>query len=398
MPLQGEVVAISGRLVSLSHADAADLISSMGGRFSRTVNRKTTMLVVGGDGLPLSPDGEADAKLRLAFELVDSGVDINVVSEADFLVQTDQAGSEESVRREYTLAELTQIVGVSAHTIRRWVRHGLLSPIAVKNGLQLFDFGQVSRLGTLAELASNGVSPAAIRKGLEQLSLWLDNGDPAELLTALDSHRHNLIVRLKDGRFAETRGQLLFDFDSADEGSEQATVLGLPTTPLLERAMEYEDEGNIELAAAVYREVLDRGDEEPETRFHFANVLYNLGQVQDAIELFEEALDRDADYVEAWNNVGSAYLDLDRAEDAVVAFRRALDLRPNYADAHFNLATTLDELGDSDAARPHWVAFLNLSESTNRSTGVRSRRLTAKQHVDDSDQDSPMILRFQSPQ
>jgi DNA-binding transcriptional MerR regulator len=193
LPLQDEVVAISGRLVSLSHADAADLISSAGGRFTRTVTRKTTMLVVGGDGLPLSADGTPDGKLQ-------------------------------SVH-----------VGVSAHVIRKWIRHGLLAPVTVNNGLQLFDFGQVSRLGTLAELATNGVSPSAIRAGLKQLSQWLDDPHPMELLTAVDSHRHNLIVRLKDGRLAETRGQLLFDFDAGDSDDEGSSILGLPTTPLLEQ-------------------------------------------------------------------------------------------------------------------------------------------------------------------
>jgi cytochrome c-type biogenesis protein CcmH/NrfG len=110
--------------------------------------------------------------------------------------------------------------------------------------------------------------------------------------------------------------------------------------------------------------------------------------------LFKDALDRDPEYVEAWNNLGSAYLDVDRMEDAVAAFRNALDLRATYADAHFNLATTLDELGHPEDARPHWVAFLNLSDNARRSTRVRTRRITAKQHVDDGS-DAPMILKFE---
>ena len=394
-PLQDEVVAISGRMVSLSHADAADLISALGGRFTRSISRTTTMLVVGGDGLPLLSDGTPDRKLQLANELIDSGNEIDVLTEAEFLVRANHPEDENSIRRQYTLAELTQIVGVSAHVIRRWIRHGLLTPIAVNNGLQLFDFGQVSRLGTLSELASNGVSPGTIRRGIEQVSQWLDNAQPMELLTAVESHRHSLIVRLKDGRLAETRGQLLFDFDDESESEDTAQILGLPTTPLLERAMEYEDEENYELAAAVYREVLDRGDEEPETRFNFANVVYKLGRIEDAIDLFEEALDRDSEYVEAWNNLGSAYLDLERTDDAIAAFRRAVDIRPTYADAHFNLATTLDESGQQDDARPHWVAFLNLSDNARRSNRVRTRRMTARQHVEDGDESS-MILRFDS--
>ena len=196
-------------------------------------------------------------------------------------------------------------------------------------------------------------------------------------------------MRLKDGQLAETGGQLLFDFEEPADVS----VLGLPTTPLLERAIDYEDDGELELAAAVYREVLDRGDDEPETRFNFANVVYCLGRIEEAIELFEQALDRDSEYVEAWNNLGSAYLDLDRVEEAIFAFRQAIEIRPTYADAHFNLATTLDETGQPEKARQHWVAYLNLSDKARRSTRIRSRRMTAREHLDGDEE--AHILRFE---
>jgi tetratricopeptide (TPR) repeat protein len=285
-------------------------------------------------------------------------------------------------------------VGVKANVIRGWIRHGLLVPASTNGGLQLFDFGQVSRLRTLNELANNGVSPDRIREGIQQLGNWLDDESPLQLLAAIESHRRRLVVRLKDGRLTEPRGQLLFDFEDSEPGD--INILSLPTTPLLERALDYEEDGELELAAAVYAEVLERGDVEPETRFNFANVLYQLGRMDEAIDLFERALDRDSEYVEAWNNLGSAYLDLDRTEDAILAFRKAIDVRPTYADAHFNLATTLDESGRADESRSHWVAFLNLSDEARKSTRIRTRRTTARHHFEDDDDDAPQILRFEA--
>lgn len=392
LPLHNQVVAISGRMVSLSHADAADLISALGGRFTRTVTSGTTMLIVGEDGLPVLGDGTPEAKLRRANELIDAGASLEILTESDFLAQVNHDDGEDSVRRQYTLPELTQIVGVKANVIRGWIRYGLLVPASTNGSLQLFDFGQVSRLRTLNELANNGLSPGRIREGIKQLGQWLNDESPLQLLTAIESHRHRLVVRLKDGRLTEPRGQLLFDFDDSDVGD--INFLGLPTTPLLERALDYEEDGELELAAAVYAEVLERGDDEPETRFNFANVVYQLGRIDEAIDLFEQALDRDSEYVEAWNNLGSAYLDLDRTEDAISAFRRAIHVRPTYADAHFNLATTLDESGRTDESRSHWVAFLNLSDNARKSTRVRTRRMTARHHIEEDDDEAPQILRF----
>lgn len=389
LPLHNQVVVLCGRLISMSHADAADLIASRGGRFARRVSRATTIVVVGDDGLPLGSDGTPDPRLARAQELIADDVAIEILCETDFLSRA-MHDDDDAIHRAYTLAELIQIVGIPARVIRGWLRQGLLAPTRVVAGLQYFDFAHVSRLRTLAELAANGISAKRIRAGLEQLGQWLSDDRPIELLNAVESHKRRLVVRLKDGRLAETRGQLLFDFESDNNNS---VVLGLPTTPLLERALAYEEEGDLELAATVYREILDRGDEEPETRFNFANVAYSLGWLDEAIELFEQALDRDAEYVEAWNNLGSALLDIGRDHDAISAFRRALRLRPAYADAHFNLATTLEENGKPDDAREHWVAYLNLSENARRSTRVRTRRKTAKHHADDEAENS-VILRF----
>lgn len=379
----------------MSHADVADLIASLGGRYSRTVTRSTTMLVVGEDGLPLDADGSPDGKLRKANELASKSGEIEIVSESELLRRIN-LDDMEGVRRQYTLSELTTIVGVRASLIQSWIRHGLLEPVATCRGISYFDFRLVSRLRSLADLAASGISVARIRAGLCEMAGWLNDDSPLDLLTAVESQRRCLVVRLKDGRLAETKGQLLFDFDSSPDDDE-ADLLSLPTTPLLERAIDYEDDGELELAAAVYNEVLQRGDQEPETRFNFANVLYSLGRTAEAIEFYEQALDRDADYAEAWNNLGSAYLDQGRAEEAVDAFRRAIDVRSGYTDAHFNLATTLDDLKRTDESREHWVAYLGLSENQRKSNRIRARRLTARQQLDEAEGETATILRFQRP-
>jgi hypothetical protein len=41
--------------------------------------------------------------------------------------------------------------------------------------------------------------------------------------------------------------------------------------------------------------------------------------------------------------------------------RGALAIAPGYADAHFYLAVTLEKLGRSSDAKPHWVSYRRLA-------------------------------------
>ena len=72
--LQGKRVAFTGRLASMTRADAADLIRAHGGRFTATLNRFTSLLVVGQDGWPFEKDGRLSGKLRKARSLQRNGI------------------------------------------------------------------------------------------------------------------------------------------------------------------------------------------------------------------------------------------------------------------------------------------------------------------------------------
>ena len=64
---------------------------------------------------------------------------------------------------------------------------------------------------------------------------------------------------------------------------------------------------------------------------------------------------------EAHFNLGNVYHDTGRFESAARCYTSALAIDPAYADAHFYLAVTLEKLGRSGEARPHWVAYQRLA-------------------------------------
>ena len=82
-------------------------------------------------------------------------------------------GSQEPIRRLYTIGQLSRILGVKRDLIRHWLRVGLISPAEIVHRLAFFDFGQVQSAKTLCDLAKRGVSTDEIRASLEQLRRWL---------------------------------------------------------------------------------------------------------------------------------------------------------------------------------------------------------------------------------
>jgi 2-hydroxy-4-carboxymuconate semialdehyde hemiacetal dehydrogenase len=53
--------------------------------------------------------------------------------------------------------------------------------------------------------------------------------------------------------------------------------------------------------------------------------------------------------------------DLERFDLAAAGYRAALSVRPQYAEAHFYLAVTLEKLGQSTEAKPHWRRYRELA-------------------------------------
>jgi tetratricopeptide (TPR) repeat protein len=69
----------------------------------------------------------------------------------------------------------------------------------------------------------------------------------------------------------------------------------------------------------------------------------------------------DPECFEAHFNLGNIHHDLARYPEALFAYREALAINPAYPEAHFYLAVTLEKLGRSAEARPHWKEYRTLA-------------------------------------
>jgi tetratricopeptide (TPR) repeat protein len=374
--LRGKQVAIAGTMASMSREEADDLIRKCGGQPTREPGAGTAFVVVGQEGWPVGEDGRITDELERARRLQDEGAELRVIGEQEFLEMLRLAGERaaETVRRLYTVTQLSRILKIPGRRIRAWVRRGLIRPARTELRLHFFDFRQMTELKTLRRLTEEGVPLTEIRASLEKLRRWFPEAEGS--LGQLSKLEGQLLTRVEGGAVAEPSGQLRLGFDLPPTApppppDPEAPVLRVvadisPVRPervaadaedWFDRALELEEEEDLGRAVRAYEQALLQGGPDAEVAFNLGNALYALGRLDEAIVRFEQAVTIDPDYVEAWNNLGGVHADVGQWDQAIVAATRALELAPTYADPHYNLAEAYVASGRYGDARLHAARY-----------------------------------------
>jgi tetratricopeptide (TPR) repeat protein len=204
-----------------------------------------------------------------------------------------------------------------------------------------------------------------------------------------------LFVEREDVQLSEAGAQLPLDFEApvtaanAESPLESAPGSGRVGAPMLpedgdaasqpalatvtsvmgadgwfDRAVQLEERGDLEEAAAAYENALEEGGPSAEVAFNLGNVLHSLGRPEEAITRYEVALELDSEYVEAWNNLASVHAELENWDEAIGAGRSALALAPEYPDTHYNLAEAYFASGRLKDARRHGRIYLSYDYSS----------------------------------
>lgn len=368
--LQGERLAFTGTLASMTHRQAQQLAEAHSGTATPHISRQTTILVVGEEGWPLEADGTPSVKLQHVQRLCEEGLAIRVLSESDWLTCLGLHDKLQDVRRHYTPAMLSQLLNVPVTTIRLWERSGLIHPVRHVMRLPYFDFREVAGARKLAELLQSGVSRKQIAESLEHLKTWVGGTErPLTQLEILTGPRQ-LIYRDETGLIDPFSKQRLFDFEEPvanTTGASPPTIAYLPEEPetahwhgddWLQAAQQYVDDNRLDDAVEAYRLALLDLPQRAEIHFQLADTLFRLENLPGALERYHMAVELDAHYLEAWTQLGCVYAELQQLDAAVHALQIALDLHPAYPEAHWHIAQIYQRQGQFDRARPHWEQYL----------------------------------------
>jgi hypothetical protein len=356
--LQGKQVAFSGRLASMTRAEAAGLVRCYGGTCVSSVNRRTSFLIVGADSRQPANDGGLTQNRQRAQALQRAGYSITILPEQEWLTHLGLEPGGDGIHRLYSAGQVIQLLKIPGSRLRSWIRAGLIHACESVHGISYFDYTQVAGARTLCELTRAGVKPERIRQSLQQLAKWLgDVEEPLAQLAALEKGGE-LLVRLEDG-LVEPSGQGRLDFSAP----EPCPIVAVPQGP--QTADEWfafgcqeEKSGRLEEAIQAYRQALLSGGADIDICFKLANALYACGDKAEASERFYQVVEMEPRFAQAWNNLATCMVDLGRQEEALTGYRRALEVDPGYADAHYNLADLLEEIGCKAEAQTHWQAYV----------------------------------------
>ena len=348
-------MVFTGKLSSLGRREARALVERLGGATADEVNAKTTLLVVGAEGIgSAGGDGhEPSNKLKRAQELnAQQGGDaapIRIVAEDEFC-RLAGVPTADALRRQYHALRdvLARYRALREDHVRYLVKCGVLRPVLRTNADTFFAFADLTVLKQASDALAQGIAfrsvvkaLVAARQGQLEFDFRLD-AEPAKILTLYrpagtkPAPRGAAPVSLDNARRAED----FFRIGSAlDEGSESTR-----------------DE-----AAAAYRKALELDPFLVAALINLANIHYSRDELVEAQALYERAIGLEPDFFEAHFNLGNIYHDLGRFPDAQACYHEALRLNPSYADAHFYLAVTFEKMGRSQEARPHWREYQKLA-------------------------------------
>jgi tetratricopeptide (TPR) repeat protein len=326
-------------------------VARLGGVTSDDVTSKTTMLVVGEEGYGGASAASADQKsqkLKRAEELNAQGSGIHIVAEPDFCRLVGVPTSD-TLRRQYSAMRdvLARYGSVREDHVRYLMKCGVIQPVLRNNADTFFAFQDVATIKQVNDDLEGGASFRSVARGLA----------------------------------ASSAGQLAFDFriDAAPAKiltlerpapktpAPPAAPVGVEDTAMAEEyfraasALDDGDDSQLDAAAAAYRRALECDPYLVPALINLANIHYGRGELVEAQALYERAIGLESDFFEAHFNLGNIYHDLARYPEAIACYREALRLNRAYADAHFYLAVTLEKMGLSADAKPHWRSYQQLA-------------------------------------
>ena len=125
---------------------------------------------------------------------------------------------------------------------------------------------------------------------------------------------------------------------------------GPPTLPRVQRALQLHQQGRVEEAERLYREILGEDPANAIATHYLGMAAWHRGDRVEAERLMRAALASDSSIPDFHNNLGLLLRDTRRLEEAIACYRKALEVEPRWLEAFSNLGLALEAAGRADEA------------------------------------------------
>ena len=167
-------------------------------------------------------------------------------------------------------------------------------------------------------------------------------------------------------------------------GGARSGNKALPAAQAFQIALEHHKAGRLLQAESIYRKILQKEPNHPDTLHALGMIAFQVGRSEEAVDLigraiqaypsdphyhsnlaialqhqgkleeavasYQKALGLKPDFAEVYGNLGKAYRDQGKLKEAEESSRKALTLRPDLAEALINLGNALLDQGQLDEA------------------------------------------------
>jgi tetratricopeptide (TPR) repeat protein len=258
----------------------------------------------------------------------------------------------------YSTSEVSDLLGLKPHQIRRCVRNALVSPDRGQRGEFRFDFQDVVLLRTVKQLLESHVSS---RRAARCLLKVRDRLPGAKSLSGVRVFaQDNAVVVSEQNRVWDAEsGQVRLDFQQdasvcrvAQLESEALIVLrevdAWDSDAWYNLGLDLE-ELDPERAPEAYLRAIELNPRNADAYVNLGRLQQLGGDIASAQRNYEFALGLSTDHQLALYNLGTVFDEIDEIDRALEYYRRARTV----PDAHYNLARICELRGDELSARRH---------------------------------------------
>jgi tetratricopeptide (TPR) repeat protein len=306
----------------------------LGGTFSPAITLRTSIVIVGADTRGRDPAGRM---LEIPAQVG------RVLSEGELCRQAGLPDLDTLRAHYYSARDLRGMYPVVREDHLRYLeKWGLIRPVAGR-----YSFSDLHAVKQVAAELERGATLTSV---LRELTSAREGQLAFDFQPARPDRIPARVVTLQTPASPETS---LFPPGRPDQIAQANHTLAAKY--FLEGAqLDDGEDRDLDSAAAAYRRALLFDPLLVPALVNLANIHYERDETVEAEAMYEKAIRVDPDCFEAYFNVGNIHHDLARYPEAVSAYRDALAINPGYPEAHFYLAVTLEKLGRSGEARPHW--------------------------------------------
>jgi tetratricopeptide (TPR) repeat protein len=343
-PIAGAVFGAIGALAAFPLRLAAREVERQNGQLRRGVTRRATHVIFGRTLLAkagLARAGDAEIERRVAAERAAGRM---LISENGFLRLLGlMKAPEASALSRQSLIDQSRLSAADLDLLSLFD--------ALEHDAEPYSFRDLILARKYAGLIAGGATWGAIARSVHR-------SGPVASLTAKSlnvgsQHGRPDAIYLEGGQ-SELDGQLLFDLGMAGSAGDDTLE------ELFAEAEAAEQQGDHDLAAALYQRCLAIDPSDAIAAFNRANCLRAAGHAAEAAHDYARAIKLDPGFVEAWFNLAGLMSDEGRGASARRHLQKAVALDAKYADAVFNLARLEFDAGNLVEARRRWVRYLEL--------------------------------------